>query len=341
MASTKEAKERETCLTDIEFDVLAIGDAVVDVIAPADDALLAAEGLRKGSMRVLDRADAERLYTLMGPAQETSGGSAANSMAGIAALGGRAAFVGQVGSDQLGTIFSHDIHAQGVSFQTPPLTGDITTGRCLILVTPDAQRTMNTFRGASEHLSVDAIDPDQIAKAGIIYLEAYLWDHSAPRIAMRHAADLAHKFGRSVAFTLSDIACIDRHRPDFVEFLGSGRIDILFGNADEACALAGIDDLEQAISALSRNVELCIITRGEEGATAVRGGETVSVPAIAPRALVDTTGAGDLFAAGFLAAHAWGRSLEESLSLGAAAAAEVIAAYGARPRGELSRLVSD
>ncbi|QLC26039.1 adenosine kinase [Parasphingopyxis algicola] len=326
---------------DTDYDVLAIGDAVVDVIAPTDDALLAEEGLRKGSMRVLDRDGAERLYERMGPAQEMSGGSAANSMAGIAALGGRAAFVGQIGSDQLGTIFAHDIRAQGVAFDTPALDGDVTTGRCLILVTPDAQRTMNTYRGASEHLSVDAIDPAQVAKAAILYLEAYLWDHDAPRVAMKKAADMAHDASRPVAFTLSDIACIGRHRPDFVELVGSGRIDILFGNEDEARALARHDDLDDAIAALAGHVDLCVITRGADGAIAVGRGERVAVPAVPPRALVDTTGAGDLFAAGFLAGHAWGRPLEASLALGAAAAAEVIADYGARPLGQLRHLAAD
>ncbi|MEO1169148.1 MAG: adenosine kinase [Pseudomonadota bacterium] len=325
-------------MTDTEFDVLAIGDAVVDVIAPADEELLASEGVPKGSMRVIDRAEADRLYARMGPAQETSGGSAANSMAGIAALGGRAAFVGQIGPDQLGTIFAHDIRAQGVQFETPPLAGDITTGQCLILVTPDAQRTMNTYRGASEHLSADALDPDQIARAAIIYLEAYLWDHEAPREAMKRAADLAHKAGRKVAFTLSDIACIRRHRADFVRFLESGRIDILFGNEDEARALAGTSDLDAAIAEIHRHAGLCVITCGADGAMAATRGTTVAVPAEPPRALVDTTGAGDLFAAGFLAAHAWGRPLEASLQLGAAAAAEVIADYGARPLGALDGL---
>jgi sugar/nucleoside kinase (ribokinase family) len=328
-------------LTDTDYDVLAIGDAVVDVIAPADDGLLAAEGVPKGSMRVLDADEADRLYARMGPAQETSGGSAANSMAGIAALGGRAAFVGQVGPDQLGTIFTHDIRAQGVTFDTPSLAGDISTGRCLILVTPDAQRTMNTYRGASEHLSVDAIDADQIARAAILYLEAYLWDHAKPRIAMKKAADFAHEAGRAVAFTLSDIACIGRHRPDFTELVESGRVDILFGNEDEVRALAGTADLDAAMAALAKNVDLCVITCGAEGAMAIRGGEIVSVPAVKPRALVDTTGAGDLFAAGFLAAHAWGRPLDASLALGAAAAAEVIAEYGARPRGELLPLAGN
>ncbi|MEM8697419.1 MAG: adenosine kinase [Pseudomonadota bacterium] len=328
-------------MTDTDYDVLAIGDAVVDVIAPADEELLAEEGVPKGSMRVLDREGADRLYARMGPAQETSGGSAANSMAGIAALGGRAAFVGQIGSDQLGTIFAHDIRAQGVAFETPPLVGDVSTGRCLILVTPDAQRTMNTYRGASEHLSVDALDELQIARAAIVYLEAYLWDHDAPRIAMKRAADMARTAGRKVAFTLSDIACIGRHRPDFLEFLESGRIDILFGNEEEARALAGTVDLDAAVAELARHAELCVITRGGDGAMAVRNGETVSVPATPPRALVDTTGAGDLFAAGFLVGHAWGRPLEASLALGAAAAAQVIADYGARPRGDLGGLVGN
>ena len=328
-------------MSDTEFDVLAIGDAVVDVIAPADEALLASEGVPKGSMRVIDRAEADRLYARMGPAQETSGGSAANSMAGIAALGGRAAFVGQTGSDQLGKIFAHDIRAQGVQFDTPPLTTDIATGQCLILVTPDAQRTMNTYRGASEYLSVDALDADLIARAKIVYLEAYLWDHEEPRTAMKRAADLAHAAGRKVAFTLSDIACIDRHRADFVRLLESGRIDILFGNAEEARALAGSADLDAAVAELARHAGLCVITCGAEGAMAVQKDATAAVPATPPRALVDTTGAGDLFAAGFLAGHAWGRPLEASLRLGAAAAAEVIADYGARPLGALDGLAAN
>ncbi|WP_299322173.1 adenosine kinase [Parasphingopyxis sp.] len=328
-------------MSDTEFDVLAIGDAVVDVIAPADEALLRSEGVPKGSMRVIDWDEAQRLYARMGPAQETSGGSAANSMAGIAALGGRAAFVGQTGSDQLGTIFAHDIRAQGVAFETPPLTNDITTGRCLILVTSDAQRTMNTYRGASEYLSVDAIDPDQIARATIVYLEAYLWDHEAPRAAMKQAADLAHAAGRPVAFTLSDIACIDRHRPDFRALLESGRVDILFGNEEEARALAGRTDLDAAVADLASHVDLCVITRGARGAMAVQDGETVAVPAVTPRAVVDTTGAGDLFAAGFLASHARRRPLKTSLALGARTAAEVIADYGARPLGKLPHLIDD
>ena len=328
-------------MTDTDFDVLAIGDAVVDVIAPADEALLAEEGVPKGSMRVIDWNEAQRLYARMGPAQEMSGGSAANSMAGIAALGGRAAFVGQIGSDQLGTIFAHDIRAQGVAFDTPPLANDITTGRCLILVTSDAQRTMNTYRGASEYLSADAVDATRIRQAGIVYLEAYLWDHEQPRIAMKHAADMAHDAGRPVAFTLSDIACIDRHRTDFRALLESRRVDILFGNEEEARALAGRTDLDQAVGELARHVDLCVITRGEQGAMALHGGETVSIPAVAPRAVVDTTGAGDLFAAGFLVSHARRRPLEASLTLGARTAAEVIADYGARPLGALSQLIDD
>lgn len=328
-------------MTDTDFDVLAIGDAVVDVIAPADEALLAEVGVPKGSMRTIDWAEAQHLYSRMGPAQETSGGSAANSMAGIAALGGRAAFVGQIGSDQLGTIFAHDIRAQGVTFDTPALTEEVTTGRCLILVTPDAQRTMNTYRGASEYLSVDVVDADQIARAAIIYLEAYLWDHAPPRAAMKHAADLAHAAGRPVAFTLSDIACIDRHRPDFRALLESGRVDILFGNEEEARALAGRTDLDEAVAELNEHVDLCVITRGEDGALAAQGGATTTVSAVRPRAIVDTTGAGDLFAAGFLASHACGGPLEKSLMLGARTAAEVIADYGARPLGKLSHLVDD
>lgn len=321
--------------------MLAIGDAVVDVIAVAEDDFLDEEGLVKGSMQVLDAAGATRLYARMNQARETSGGSAANTMAGVAALGGRAGFVGQVAKDQLGDIFTHDIRALGVTFETPPIDDGEPTGRCLILVTPDAQRTMNTFRGAAHQLSADALDADQIRGAAILYLEAYLWRSPGPRAAMEQAMGIAHEAGRKVAFTLSDIACIQPHRAEIVAMLDSGAIDMLFANEAEIRSLAETDDNEAAIAAIQDKVPLLVVTCGEKGAVAVADGTRVSVPiARIGKGVVDTTGAGDLFAAGFLVGQAQGKGLEASLRMGAIAAAEVISHFGARPEADLRELVA-
>jgi sugar/nucleoside kinase (ribokinase family) len=320
--------------------VLAIGDAVVDVIATADDSFLEAEGLVKGSMRVLDAAEATRLYEHMGPARETSGGSAANTVAGIAALGGRAGFVGQVADDQLGEVFAHDIRAHGVEFETPPGNGEVPTGRCLILVTPDAQRTMNTFPGAAHTLSESALDEPQIRDAAILYLEAYLWRAEDPRAAMRRALSIARAAGRKVAFTLSDIALIRLYRDHYVEMIEAGQIDLLIANEAEIMALAGIADHEAAIAAVAPRVELLLVTRSEKGAIAVAQGRHAEIPADPVEQVVDTTGAGDLFAAGFLLGVARGRPLEESLRMGAIAAAEVISHFGARPEIDLKPLIA-
>lgn len=328
-------------MTQTRLDVLAIGDAVVDVIATADDSFLEREGLVKGSMQVLDAEGATRLYAHMRQARETSGGSAANTMAGVAALGGRAAFVGQVAADQLGEIFSHDIRALGVEFLTPPKPDGEPTGRCLILVTPDAQRTMNTFRGAAHQLSADALDPEQIRGAAILYLEAYLWRSEGPRAAMREALRIAHEAGRKVALTLSDIACIAPHREDFLELLDSGGLDLLFANEAEIRVLADVDDRDRAIAAIQDKVPLLVVTCGAEGALGIEQGRRVAVPvARIGRGVVDTTGAGDLFAAGFLVGHSRGRPLEECLRIGAVAAAEVISHFGARPEADLRQLVA-
>jgi sugar/nucleoside kinase (ribokinase family) len=322
------------------LDVLAIGDAVVDVIARADDSFLEEEGLVKGSMQVLDAEGATRLYALMNQARETSGGSAANTMAGVAALGGRAGFVGQVADDQLGEIFSHDIRALGVEFLTPPRRDGLPTGRCLILVTPDAQRTMNTFRGAAHELAADALDPDQIRDSAILYLEAYLWRSQGPREAMREALRIAHEAERKVALTLSDIACIAPHRDDFLELIDSGGLDLLFANEAEIQALTLAADREAAIDMLEDRVPLLVVTCGAHGALAVANGRRVSIPAARiGKGVVDTTGAGDLFAAGFLVGHSRGRPLEECLKTGALAAAEVISHFGARPEADLKALV--
>ena len=327
-------------MTQPRLDVLAIGNAIVDVIADADDAFLTAQGLDKGSMRLIDQEEATRLYDLMGPGREASGGSAGNTAAGLAALGCKAGFIGQVASDQLGDIYRHDIGSLGVEFLVPP-RGDVgATARCLILVTNDAQRTMNTFLGAAQELTTAAIDPVAIADAAILYLEGYLWDPVAPRAAMEAAIDAARAAGRKVAFTLSDTFCVSRHRDDFMRLLDEGRIDILFANEAELAAMTGNDDFEAGLRDLGAKVPVLVVTRGADGAVAVAGDERASVSAEPLVKLVDTTGAGDLFAAGFLAGQARGLGLGASLKLGAIAAAEVISHYGARPEADLKVLAA-
>jgi sugar/nucleoside kinase (ribokinase family) len=323
------------------LDVLAIGNAVVDIISATDDAFLTREGLEKGSMRLIDAEEAMRLYEHMGPAREVSGGSAGNTAAGVAALGGRAGFIGQVAEDQLGDIYRHDIRGSGVEFETRAIDIGVATGRVMILVTPDGQRTMNTFLGAAQHLPAEAIDPKQIEDAAILYLEGYLWDPEVPRRAMTQAIEIARGAGRKVAFTLSDSFCVDRHREGFLQLIDGGFVDILFANEDEIQALTGAGGLDGALAAVAAKLPLLVVTRSEKGALAVAEGERVDVPAEPVERVVDTTGAGDLFAAGFLAAYARGESLERSLRTGAIAAAEVISHYGARPEADLKALVAE
>jgi sugar/nucleoside kinase (ribokinase family) len=325
-------------MPDPRLDVLCIGNAIVDVIADATDDFLDAEGLVKGSMRLVDTDEAERLYSHMGQARQVSGGSTGNTAAGIAALGGRAAFVGQVARDQLGEFYAHDLTATGVEFTTAPADVGVPTARSMILVTPDGHRTMNTFLGAAQHLATDALDEEQIRDAAILYLEGYLWDPETPRYAMVRAIEIARSSGRKVAFTLSDTFCVDRHRDGFNALIDEGRIDILFANQAEAEALAGVAHLETAVEQLKRRVETLVVTRSEQGALATRDGERADIGAEPVGKVVDTTGAGDLFAAGFLVGYAKGRSLEQSLRLGAIAAAEVIQHYGARPEADLKAL---
>jgi sugar/nucleoside kinase (ribokinase family) len=323
-----------------KYDVLAIGNAIVDVIAETDDAFIALEGLTKGGMTLVDAAQASALYSKMGPGREISGGSAANTLAGLAALEHKCAFIGQVADDQLGEVFAHDIRATGIDFTVPARADQPPTARCLILVTPDAQRTMNTFLGASQFLPAKLIDAELIQSAAILYLEGYLWDPEEPRAAMRTAIDLAHAAGRKVALTLSDAFVISRHGPDFLIEMEAGRIDILFANEVEITALAGVADFDAAVDAIAAKVPLLVVTRGEHGAIAVRGDERASVKAEPVAHLVDTTGAGDLFAAGVLAGLSEGRSLEHCLTMGAVCAAEVISHYGARPEADLKALVA-
>jgi sugar/nucleoside kinase (ribokinase family) len=325
-------------MTHPRYDVLCIGNAIVDVIADTDDAFLSKQGLHKGSMRLIDEAEAVRLYSAMGPGREISGGSAGNTAAGLAALGLKAAFIGQVADDQLGGIYRHDIEAQGIDFLVPARSDVGATARSLILVTPDAQRTMNTFLGAAQLLEKASVDMAAVADSGIIYLEGYLWDPPAPRAAMEAAIEAAHAAGRKVAFTLSDTFCVDRHRDGFWQLLRGGKVDILFANEAEAASMAMVNDIEDAIACLAKEVPTLVVTRSEAGATAVSGSERADVPAEPIERLVDTTGAGDLFAAGFLAGQAGGLGLEASLRLGAIAAAEVIQHYGARPEADLKAL---
>jgi len=321
------------------LDIVAMGDAIVDVIASCDDEFLKAHNLPKGSMQLLSPDQADTLYGAMGMAQEMSGGSAANSMAGIAAMGGKSAFIGQVAEDQLGLIFEHDMHALGVHFDTPPLLDGPPTGRCLILVTPDGQRTMNTCPGASHELSAEALDRELIASASILFLEGYLFGPDKPRAAMMEAIKVAHLAGRKVAFTLSESVCIAGRKDSFGQMIDSGGVDVLFANEDEALQLTGRTDLKSALTELSIKVATLVVTKGAEGAIAIENGERISIPAAPVSDVVDTTGAGDLFAAGFLTAKCKGASLERCLWTGAIAAAEVISHYGARPITDLKALV--
>jgi len=322
------------------FDVVAIGNAIVDVLARADDALIAAEGLTKGSMRLIDGVEAERLYAAMGPAIEMSGGSAANTLAGMAALGERCAFIGQVADDQLGAVFTHDLRALGVAYETPALKEGAPTARCLILVTPDGQRTMNTFLGASHLLDRAMIDEAWIADAEILYLEGYLWDPPLSRAAMRRAIDVARAAGRKVAFTLSDAFIIDRHGPDFRALIAEGLFDILFANEVEIRALAETEDFEAAVAKIAPQVPLLVVTRGSHGALAIQDGVRTEVPAEPIETVVDTTGAGDLFAAGFLSGLADGRPIKDCLTMGAVCACEIIAQVGPRAQTDLQAKVA-
>lgn len=328
-------------MTQPSIDVIAIGNAIVDVMAPAADADIERLGLARGGMTLVDTDRARELYDAMGPAREISGGSAANTLAGLAALGASCAFIGQVADDQLGEVFAHDIRAGGIAFATPPRTSEPPTARCLIFVSPDGQRTMNTFLGASQFLPAAALDEDVIRDAAVLYLEGYLWDPEEPRSAMRKAIAAARDAGRKVAFTLSDAFVISRHGDDFRDLIATGQIDILFANEHELAALTGQDDFEAGVAALVPNVPVLVVTRGENGAIAVSGGERAQVPAEPIAKVVDTTGAGDLFAAGFLFGHVRQRSLADSLRLGAICAAEVIGHYGARPEADLKALVAE
>jgi sugar/nucleoside kinase (ribokinase family) len=327
-------------VTSSNLDIVAIGDAIVDVIATTDDAFIEQRGLPKGGMQLLTADQADELYAAMGPAREISGGSAANSMAGAAALGLDVAFVGQVADDQLGDIFAHDMISLGVRFETPALAAPPPTGRCLILVTPDAQRTMNTCPGASHELTPAALNPEIIRSASVTFLEGYLWGPERPRVTMLEAARIAHEAGRTVAFTLSESLCIGDRREGVRGMIEAKTADILFGNEDEVRHLTGCSGLDDCLAQLAKNVGTLVITRGAQGAVAVQNGERVEIAAAPVQRIIDTTGAGDLFAAGFLAGRCRGRPLKGCLETGSIAAAEIISHFGARPEADLRELAA-
>ena len=322
-----------------EHDVVAIGNAIVDVLAESDDDFVNRNGLERGAMTLIDADRAEALYSLMGPGVEVSGGSAANTVAGIAALGGRAGYIGKVCDDQLGGIFRHDIAAAGVSFATPPIADRPPTARCLILVTPDGQRTMNTYLGACVELGPEDIDEPLIENAQVTYLEGYLWDRPRAKQAFLRAADVAHRAGRRVALTLSDRFCVERHRDSFVDLV-AGHVDILFGNAEELLELYQAADLDEAVGRLRRHCPLAAITRGAEGSLVLSDDSIEAVPAHPVERVVDTTGAGDLYAAGFLHGLTRGRTPSACGSMGSIAAAEIIGHFGARPQTDLPAMLS-
>lgn len=315
------------------LDILGIGNAIVDVVAPVADAFLARHGMHKGAMALIDAATAEQLYKDMPDGRESSGGSAANTCAVAAAMGARAGFLGRVADDPLGRVFRRDIAAAGVHFPTPPLAGGAATARCLIAVTGDGQRTMNTYLGACVDFGPDAVDEALVGGAAVTYLEGYLFDPPAAQAAFYRAAAAAHAAGREVALSLSDAFCVARHRAAFHDLV-SGHVDILFANEAEICALYERDNFAAAVADARQHVALAALTRGEAGSLAFRGAETVEVDAM-PAQVIDTTGAGDAYAAGFLTAHTAGRSLAACARLGSIAAAEVISHLGGRPLRDL------
>jgi len=324
--------------SDARFDVVGIGNALVDVIAHASDAFLDEHDMVKGRMDLVDTERAVSLYRALGSAVEMSGGSAANTMCGVASFGGKAAYVGKVTDDELGNAFGHDLLAVGVQFRPGDHRNEIPTGRCIIVVTPDAERTMNTYLGASSMLGVDDLDDASIAGGKVLYMEGYLYDRPEAKQAFRHAAGVAHDAGRLVSLTLSDSFCVDRHRDDF-RSLVSDEVDLLFGNEMELIALYETDTFEQAVAELRQHCHTAAITVGARGSIIVTRDELIEVPAVPVRRVIDTTGAGDLYAAGFLHGMTTGRSLDDCGYLGSLAAAEVISHVGPRPLVELRTLV--
>ncbi|HEU5017387.1 MAG TPA: adenosine kinase [Pseudolabrys sp.] len=313
------------------YDVIGIGNAIVDVIARTEDDFLTAHGMHKGAMALIDEARAQAIYAAMGPAVESSGGSAANTIVGVASLGGRAAFIGKVKDDDLGRIFIHDIHAARVAFDVKPASDGPSTARCYVMVTPDGERTMNTYLGAAQGLSPGDVDEKAVAESAIVYLEGYLWDPPQAKEAFVKAADIAHGAGRRVALTLSDSFCVDRYRGEFLDLIRKRTVDIVFANEHELHSLYQTSDFDVAVKALQQDAKLAVVTRSEKGCLVVSREALEAVKAMPVAQVVDVTGAGDLFAAGFLVAHARGQDNRTAARLGGLAAAEVIQHVGARP----------
>jgi sugar/nucleoside kinase (ribokinase family) len=325
-------------MTSAKYDVLTIGNAIFDVLVQTDESFLAQHGMTKGSMALIDEARALAIYNAMGPAVEMSGGSAANTSVGIANLGARAAYVGKVKDDQIGGLYSHDIRAANVAFETRPASEGPATGCSYILVTPDGERTMNTYLGAAQDLMPDDIDEAQIAASNIVYLEGYLWDPKNAKEAFVKAATIAHKAGRQVALTLSDSFCVDRYRDEFLDLMRKGTVDLVFANEAELHSLYQTSDFDTALKQLRADTKLGVVTRSEKGCVVAAKDGVTAVPAFPIEKLVDTTGAGDLFAAGFLFGLVRNAGYENAGRLGALAAAEVIQHIGARPQVSLKDL---
>jgi sugar/nucleoside kinase (ribokinase family) len=328
-------------MTAARHDVLCIGNAIVDIISPSDDAFLVREGIQKGGMTLIDEDRAEHLYAAMGPTTVASGGSAGNTAAGIASFGGKVAYFGKVRNDELGRLFTHDIRAVGATFETQPSQSGPKTARCMIFVTPDGERSMNTYLGACTQLGPDDIDPGTVQGAAVTYLEGYLWDPPAAKEAFRKASTIAHGVGRSVALTLSDSFCVDRYRDEFLDLMRNGVVDIVFANESELKSLYMTSDFDSAVAAIRNDARLAVVTRSELGAISVSRDGTFAAPAYPIEKLVDTTGAGDLFAAGYLFGRTSGREEVDCLRLGALAAAEVISHVGPRPLVDLRQLATD
>lgn len=318
-----------------KFDVLTVGNAIVDILARCDDTFLGDNGIIKGAMNLIDAERAELLYSKMGPAVEASGGSAGNTAAGIASLGGKAAYFGKVASDQLGTIFQHDIRAQGVHYQTKLEGAHPPTARSMIFVTPDGERSMNTYLGACVDLGPEHVEPDVVAHSSVTYFEGYLWDPPRAKEAILDCARIAHENGREVSMTLSDPFCVGRYRAEFLDLMRSGTVDIVFANKQEVLSLYETEDFDLALTRIAADCKLAAVTLSEEGAIIVRGDERVKIDAYKIAELVDTTGAGDLFAAGFLYGYTQGRSLADCGRLGCLSAAIVIQQIGPRPMQSL------
>jgi sugar/nucleoside kinase (ribokinase family) len=325
-------------MTSAKYDVLGIGNAIFDVLVQTDEGFLAGHGMTKGGMALIDEPRASAIYRDMGPATKMSGGSAANTIVGVASLGARAAYVGKVRDDEVGRLYTHDIRAAQVTFDTRAASGGPATGCSYILVTPDGERTMNTFLGAAQELMPDDIDPGQVAAAAIVYLEGYLWDPKSAKEAFVKAATIAHEAGRQVALTLSDSFCVDRYRDEFLDLMRKGTVDLVFANESELHSLYQTSDFDTALKQLQKDVKLGVVTRSEKGCMVASSDGVIAVPAFPIAKLVDTTGAGDLFAAGFLFGMVRNAGFENAGRLGALAAAEVIQHIGARPQVSLKEL---